>query len=441
MGSTTQSILVRSTVTAAVVSAVLTGFVCVLLMVGVWLSYAEELWARQDAAARKLALDIGRNRLPGTLASPDRFTIKVYDSSGRLRAATPGARALPRPDIDRPTDTDSRTEGRFCTAERCSLVAALRAFGPSGTYDIYVSTPQPGLFPRPIAATVIGACGVLVVLVLTGVIWLNVRRTVARIDGIREELAEITATDLGRRMPRARPDDEIGRLAATINRTLDRLESAVARQRSFASDASHELRSPLTALRTELELARMYPDSTNLHLTVDKAMVNVERLSMIVSDLLELTRLEADPRTGHERVDLGLLVTEELRYRRAVEMEVDLRAQVIVEGDRLRLSRLLTNLLDNAERHAESKVTILLARDDGEARLEVIDDGHGIPREDRERVFERFTRLDEGRSRDTGGSGLGLAIARDVARMHGGTLTVEDSHRGARFVLRLPEAN
>jgi signal transduction histidine kinase len=111
---------------------------------------------------------------------------------------------------------------------------------------------------------------------------------------------------------------------------------------------------------------------------------------------------------------------------------------VVINGDRLQLIRLLTNLLDNAERHTASAVTVSVRRDDGEAILEVSDDGPGVPPDQRERVFERFTRLDTARNKETGGTGLGLPIAREIAEQHGGTLTIEDSDQGARFVLRIP---
>jgi signal transduction histidine kinase len=126
------------------------------------------------------------------------------------------------------------------------------------------------------------------------------------------------------------------------------------------------------------------------------------------------------------------------RRPRRVRIGKDLHKGVVTNCDRLRITRLLTNLLDNAERHATAQMTVIVRNDGSTAVLEVIDDGAGIAAEHREVVFERFTRLDAARHRDTGGTGLGLAIARQIAEAHGGTLTIEDSQRGARFVLRLP---
>jgi signal transduction histidine kinase len=268
--------------------------------------------------------------------------------------------------------------------------------------------------------------------------------TLAPVNAIRTELAEITATGLDRRVPVPKPQDEIRLLAETENDTLDRLEDTYQQLRRFTSDASHDLRSPIAAMRVQVEEALMYPDDTDWPQTMTAVLAGIERLQAIVTDLLTLARLDARAPLTREPTDLARLVSAELDRRTSrVQIVKDLHDNVVITCDRLRITRLLANLLDNAERHATSQIRVTLRADtvraDGStATLEVIDDGAGIAAEHREKVFDRFTRLDASRSRDAGGTGLGLAIAREIAEAHDGTLTIEDSTQGARFVLRLP---
>lgn len=269
----------------------------------------------------------------------------------------------------------------------------------------------------------------------------TVSRTLDPVDAISAELAEITATDLGRRVPVPEHRDEIWTLADTANRTLDRLEAAVEQQRRFASDASHDLRSPLTAIRTQVEESLLHPDQAHWSSTAQAVLTGIDRLEAIVGDLLTLARLESGAGHADARVDLSELVRSELKRRAPLTgVESDLRPGALVLGNRLELARLLTNLMDNAARHAVSTVTVSVRREGGTAVLEVTDDGDGISPHQREIVFQRFARLDAARSKDKGGTGLGLAIARETAHRHGGELSVEDSERGARLVLRIPLA-
>ncbi|WP_449061636.1 sensor histidine kinase [Planomonospora algeriensis] len=271
-------------------------------------------------------------------------------------------------------------------------------------------------------------------LLVAALTWLAVGRALAPVSAIRAELADITASDLHRRVPVPRSRDEIARLAETTNRTLDRLELAVGRHRRFVADAAHELRSPLAVLRARLELA---PPQ---RLTAE-ALADVERIQALTSDLLLLARLDADEPVRHDEVDLGQVAAEEgtrIRPRPEVRVALEIAADVLVRGSAEQLRRLVANLVDNAVRHAESAVTVRLAAEGGEAVLEVRDDGPGIPAEHHEAVFDRFTRLDEARDRDAGGAGLGLAIARDIAVRHGGDLAVVSVPPGACLRARLP---
>lgn len=237
------------------------------------------------------------------------------------------------------------------------------------------------------------------------------------------------------------PDPSDGvEVAQTIARTLKRLRQALQQQRRFASDASHELRSPVAALRVELEEAQLHPGDHDLGEVLGRALSDVDRLEAIITDLLVLSRAGENTPIEWEPVDLAQLVRTEV-FRRADRLDVQLRLApgVNVNTVRLQLARVLTNLLDNAQRHAERVVRVEVTRDAHTAELAVSDDGAGIVEADRERIFERFTRLDAARSRDRGGTGLGLAIAREIAEGHRGTLRAEDSPiGGACFVLRLP---
>ncbi|HEV7627861.1 MAG TPA: HAMP domain-containing sensor histidine kinase [Streptomyces sp.] len=271
-------------------------------------------------------------------------------------------------------------------------------------------------------------------LVVGGVTWLVTRRALRPVESIRGEMAAITAsTDLSRRVPEPAARDEIARLARTTNETLAALEASVERQRRFVADVSHELRSPIASLRTQLEVGAAHPDL----LDVDGAVADTVRLQELAADLLLLARLDAGERPGEGRVALGALVREELAQQRSGPHPVRLGelAEAEVTGSRAQLARVVVNLLQNAQRHAASEVRAAVRKEGRWVELEVFDDGAGVPEPERERIFERFVRLDDARSRDEGGAGLGLAIARDVAVRHGGTLTVTS---GARFVLRLP---
>ncbi|GAA1526222.1 HAMP domain-containing sensor histidine kinase [Streptomyces albidochromogenes] len=276
--------------------------------------------------------------------------------------------------------------------------------------------------------------------VVGGVTWLVTRRALRPVEGIRREMAAITASeDLSRRVPEPDAHDEVARLAVTTNETLAALETSVERQRRFVADASHELRSPIASLRTQLEVGAAHPEL----LDVEGAVRDTVRLQALAADLLLLARLDAGERPGQGRVDLGALVREEVSQRtdRLPVTVAEGSGPYEVAGSRGQLARVLGNLLDNAQRHARGRVEVSVRRERGAVVLGVADDGAGVPAAERERIFERFVRLDDARSRDDGGAGLGLAIARDVARRHGGTLSVARGPLGgALFELRLPVA-
>jgi signal transduction histidine kinase len=271
--------------------------------------------------------------------------------------------------------------------------------------------------------------------------WTALGRALRPVAAIRAKVADITAHDLHQRVPEPDSRDEIAALARTVNATLDRLQTAVEAHRQFVADAAHELRSPLTILRTRLELAG--PEAGAL---ATESLTDVARLQSLTTDLLLLARLDAGEPQPDEQVDLAQVAADEAvrtRPRGDVRVNLDLAQDLLVLGSAERLRRLVANLLDNAVRHAAAAVDVRLSARPGRAVLEVIDDGPGIPAEHRDTVFDRFTRLDHARTRDTGGCGLGLAIARDIATAHAGTLVVAPPQvpaRGACLQLVLPRA-
>jgi len=277
---------------------------------------------------------------------------------------------------------------------------------------------------------------------LAAITWGLVGRTLRPVEMIRAEVAVLGHRELDRRVPVPATDDEVARLASTMNRMLDRLEDSALRQQRFVADVSHELRSPVTRVRTmlEVELASALPD---LAAAAVSALEDTLELQQIIDDLLFLARADAGEISLHrELVDLDDVVGQEVgRARSTVDLDISMTdvSAAPVNGNLAGLVRLVRNLIDNAVRHAAGRVHIALAADDDNATLIVDDDGPGIPFQHRERVVERFFRVDEARSVDEGGTGLGLAIVDEVVRAHRGELRVEEAALGgARFVVCLP---
>ncbi|KPC64404.1 sensor histidine kinase [Streptomyces chattanoogensis] len=283
------------------------------------------------------------------------------------------------------------------------------------------------------------------VLLVALIVWATTARALRPVEDIQQRLRTITSRDLSLRVPVPPRRDEIARLAATTNDTLDRLERAAERQRRFTADASHELRTPLASLRADLEVALHYPDDTNWHDVIRDTLGDAERLEQLTEDLLLLAELDNHTPPAPRPVELGILARKAAAQARrhaptSIQIDCSVSGNATVQGDARQLERLLRNLLDNAERHARNRVLVTVSAHDATALIEVRDDGPGIPAEHRERIFERFTRLDASRNRTSGGTGLGLAIAREIAHHHGGTLTFNDTPpaAGAHFVAALP---
>ncbi|WP_075734153.1 sensor histidine kinase [Streptomyces acidiscabies] len=271
-----------------------------------------------------------------------------------------------------------------------------------------------------------------------------VRIALRPIEAIRVLTASVTATNPRERVTVPASGHEIAALATTINTTLQRLDNAATQQRRFVADAAHELRSPLTTLLASLEVALAYPERTDWPAAATTAARQTRRLQALAEDLLLLARMDTRTAGGDEAVDLAGVASRLVEQYPLGERELALKFggadTAYVLGDADGYERLVRNLVDNAVRHAAHRIQVTVREEDGEVVLAVHDDGPGVPGADAERIFERFVRLDDARSRDHGGTGLGLAIARDLAQRHGGTLTLAPRTLGACFLLRLPSA-
>ena len=285
------------------------------------------------------------------------------------------------------------------------------------------------------------------VALVAAVAYVLVGRALRPVEAIRAEVDAITGSTLHRRVSEPPTDDEIGRLARTMNAMLDRLDTTATRQRQFVADASHELRSPVAAIRTGLEVARRKAERANWPAVADTALAEESKLEALLDDLLLLAKHDENgaPTRHPEPVNLSALISAEAQRPHRVPVDValpDVNAAtepVVIPGADHELARMVSNLVDNAARHAATAVQLGLTTHDDEVRLTVDDDGPGIPSADRERVFERFVRLDTSRTRDHGGSGLGLAVVRSIVTHHRGHVRVEDSPTGgARFIVELP---
>jgi signal transduction histidine kinase len=400
------------------------------------------------AAARLRGQDVATVLASGASGSAplavddaEELLIQVLSEDGRVVRSSANAVGLPPVARLRPGES-ARVEAPLEDGE--FLAAATGADTPQGRRTVVVVRSTETVAEATAVVSGLLVVGLPLLLVVVGATtWKVVGRTLAPVEAIRAEVDEISAAALHRRVPDPPADDEIGRLARTMNRMLGRLEQAQARQRRLVSDASHELRSPVAAIRQHAEVALAHPDRTSTTELAATVLAEDLRLQRLAEDLLLLTR--ADERTlalRRQPVDLDDLVFDEARrLRETTSLRVDTTAVSAgrVGGDAAGLRRMLRNLGDNAARHANGRLAFSVAEGEGAVLLGVDDDGLGIPEADRERVFGRFVRLDDARARDGGGSGLGLAIVAELVAAHGGTVAVAGSVLGgARVEVTLP---
>lgn len=320
---------------------------------------------------------------------------------------------------------------------------------PDGPGWVYVAHSLSQVDAAVASVALVLSVGLPFLVFLVGLaVWVAIGRALAPIEAIRAR-SVVIGKDLSQRVPVPVARDEVYRLATTMNEMLAQLEASALRQERFVGDASHELRSPLTALRTQVDVALAHPERSDFRETLQGVHAEAGRLGALIDDVLLLARTSErlSDKTA-QTVDLDELVLAEvkrLRLQGGIDVTVEHVDAVQVRGLERDLARMVSNIGDNAVRHATSSVALSVARVGDRAVITIADDGPGVPPQDRKRVFERFTRLDDARSRDAGagGTGLGLAIAQDVAAVHGGTIHIEsraDGHDGAVFVIALPVA-
>jgi len=447
------SVRVRTTVAAVAVVGVAMVVGAVVMVVVLRSTLTREVRAaarlRAEDVAAVLAAGGGSGVAgPGMLAvdDADERLIQVLDGGGRVVAASPNAEGRPpvarlRPgssaEVEVPAGGPMDESGEF-------LAVATGADTPRGQRTVLVARSTEAVDEAVAAVGGLLAVGLPLLLAVVAVTtWVVVGRALAPVEAMRAEVDEISAAALHRRVPDPPADDEIGRLARTMNRMLGRLEQAQARQRRLVSDASHELRSPVATIRQHAEVALAHPGRTTTSELASTVLAEDLRLQRLTEDLLLLTRADEQSLALRRRpVDLDDLVFEEAkRLREATGLRVDTSAVSAgrVAGDAAGLRRVLRNLGDNASRHARERLALSVAERDATVVLAVEDDGSGIPEADRERVFERFVRLDGARARDDGGSGLGLAIVAELVAAHGGTVVAAAGPLGgARVEVTLP---
>ena len=375
--------------------------------------------------------------------------VQIVDAGGRVVSASPGSVRTP---LARPLSTgttrtldDAAIPGQD-TRYRATVTAVTT---PTGVLTVIVGAAE-GPIDRVllIVAALVAAIFPVILVMIAVATYVLSGRTLAPVERIRARVAAITGSGLDQRVPVPATRDEIADLAETMNAMLDRLDESHRRQVGFVGDASHELRSPLVTLLGLLDLAASRGDGVDQATVAQVLLPEARRLHDLIDDLLLLARSDEGgtnlPMTDVDLDDVVDADVHRLRAQTSIAVTATVRA-IRVRGDRESLARALRNLTDNAVRHARSTVRITMAQNeiDGVATVDVDDDGPGIPADDRARVIERFTRLDAARSRgDAGGSGLGLAIVTEIARVHGGSLTIDDSPLGGtRARLTIPVAN
>jgi len=400
------------------------------------------------ASARQVAALVDADRLPNPLPVSGAQVIQVVDAQGRVVSASANADRLTP--LLRPAELQRARTGSavVVSGARTGISGLLRVRAvPAGPPDNPVTVLVAVHLADVLASRSALRTALLVALplllgVLAAVAWRVIGSTLRPVEELRRGAEQISGTARDERLPVPAATDEIRALALTLNAMLDRLAAARGRQRAFVADAAHELRSPLTSIRSQLEVAERLGEGDRLPAEL---LPEVDRLARLVEDLLLLARADADRRGAADLADLDgrQLLTELASAYGGARVPVRAVAgpPVWLLADRGELRRAVGNLVDNAVRHARTGVELDVTDGVPEVLLTVTDDGPGIPEAERERVFDRFARRDDARSRDAGGSGLGLPIVRELVQRAGGTVGFgSDAARRFQAEIRLPAA-
>jgi len=397
------------------------------------------------------ARTVAEDGLPALAASEtdrgaDSVLVQVLDPAGRVVYTSEPARTTPQTTL-RPAPGQTQVSGQTVLpipADRAPpLVVAQTVLVAGQPYVVASITSQEPATEAVTTTAELLLVGIPLLVALTGLVtWWRVGHALRSVEAIREQVERIEAAHLSQRVPVPDSRDEIAGLAATMNRMLQRLETADATQRRFVGDASHELRSPLSTLTASFDVAGQDHTGGTWRELQPIMQNETARMSRLVEDLLLLSKVDnhamAFATTDVDLDDLAGRECRRLQQLSPIQVTTSL-APVKVRGDEHQLARLLRNLVDNAAVAARTRIHVTVTREGGAAVVRVDDDGPGIPPGDRARIFERFVRLDESRSRHSGGSGLGLPIAREIATAHGASVQVGSSPLGGAAVeVRLP---
>ncbi|AJW79244.1 sensor histidine kinase [Clavibacter michiganensis] len=433
-GRRRRSLRVRATTAVALIALVLGALGAVAFAVVLRASLEDGV---REAAGRTLetvadAVAAGGPQAVTGLGDDD--LVQVLDGDGRVIAHGDDADGPP-------LYVDDRADDVVVDGERRLVVAGEVEDAGGVTVVVAASLEEADEAVAAVVRLLLVAVPVVVALVAL-LAWIVVGRALRPVERIRRDAQAIGSAAGDARIDEPGTGDEVDRLARTLNGMLAHLEAARTAQRRFVSDASHELRSPLATVRQPAELARIHPDRTSLAELADVVLAEGGRQQDLVDALLVLSRLDHGAALDRRPVDLDDVALEEVaRLRGRADVRVDGSGITAcrVSGDARLLALAVRDLVENAARHAATTVTVSTTAGSDGVVLTVDDDGRGIPAAERERVLDRFVRLDEGRDRDSGGSGLGLAIVREVAEAHGGSATVDAAPGGgARVALRLP---
>lgn len=403
---------------------------------------SEALELQADLSVHGVADLIGRH----AAADPNRLVQVVDAETLQVVGASSGSPASPMTlfrlqpgssDIRKVDSLPGRSEGSY-------IVAGADGRSMDGRrYTVLVGVPtriEATALGQSTEFATIGAVGLAAL--LAAVTTFAVGQALRPVEKMRDQVEAIAATGGSKgtlSIPAGR--DELTRLAETMNHLIERMNRADASRRAFVADAGHELRSPLATIRVLLDrLSEDRPEAERRSVS-RRASAEVDRLAVLVDDLLTLASADEHAMVlRRAEVDLDDVVLGEVGALRARGMPVEVAVTPIrVEGDQARLGRVVRNLLENAERHMDSTVRVRLTRDDEHALLTVDNDGPPIAAADRERVFGRFVRLDDSRTRGTGGTGLGLAIVSEIVTAHEGRVEATETPEGwCRFAVRVP---
>jgi signal transduction histidine kinase len=407
-------------------------------------------------SAQGVAAMVNENRLPSPIPVSGVQVVQVVDAQQRVIGGSVTADRLTP--LLRPNELATALGGEAILLDGVRVgasepfrVRAIPAGSPDAPVSVIIGVPFGDvLATRTALRNALLITFPLLLAALAAIAWRVIGWTLRPVEQLRAGAEQISRTGRirgsagGERLPVPTAADEIRALAVTLNEMLDRLADAQERQRSFVADAAHELRSPLANIQAQLEVAERLGEGGTLPADL---IADVRRLSGLVEDLLLLARVDADTRPPAQlsSVDGRALVAEVTRAYANARVPVSLTANepILIRVDPNELHRAVRNVVDNAVRHARTRVTVAATVDQDQAVISVSDDGQGIPPEHRERVFQRFTRLDDARGRNSGGAGLGLAIVRDLLTRAGGTvaITAGEAPWQTRAELRLPLAS